>query len=187
MRGLFSFLFGASMLLVIERAEATGRIAGRESIIARMLWLLVFGLLHFYFIWFGDILAALRAGRDDRLLLPQRWSRAALIVWGGLLRPRPVRCCSPAGGRASICCSTRPRRPGAERRAIVEQWHDDAARASRSRRAAAARREAGAAIRGPGPASSRHRLIEQAARARSSLVHLRLGDARPTCCSAWRR
>ena len=33
MRGLFSFLFGASMLLVIERAEAKGRISGARSII----------------------------------------------------------------------------------------------------------------------------------------------------------
>jgi len=56
MRGLFSFLFGASTLLVIERAEASGRspVAVHFS---RMLWLLVFGLIHFYFIWFGDILS----------------------------------------------------------------------------------------------------------------------------------
>ena len=55
MRGLFSFLFGASILLVIQRAEGKG-----ESPAAihyrRMAWLLVFGLLHFYLIWFGDIL-----------------------------------------------------------------------------------------------------------------------------------
>ncbi|MDP8993935.1 MAG: DUF418 domain-containing protein [Pseudomonadota bacterium] len=56
MRGLFSLLFGASMLLVIERAEARGAPAARVHF-ARMLWLLVFGLIHFYFIWFGDILA----------------------------------------------------------------------------------------------------------------------------------
>ena len=56
MRGLFSFLFGASMLLVIERAEASGGRA-RSIHFRRMLWLLVFGLLHLFFIWFGDILA----------------------------------------------------------------------------------------------------------------------------------
>ena len=32
MRTLFSMLFGASMLLVIERAEAAGQIAARKSI-----------------------------------------------------------------------------------------------------------------------------------------------------------
>jgi uncharacterized protein len=56
MRGLFSFLFGASTLLVIERAQASG-VSAAKIHYARMFWLLVFGLIHFYFIWFGDILA----------------------------------------------------------------------------------------------------------------------------------
>jgi len=55
MRGLFSFLFGASMLLVIERAEAKGENPLRVHY-ARMFWLLLFGLAHLYFIWWGDIL-----------------------------------------------------------------------------------------------------------------------------------
>jgi uncharacterized protein len=55
MRGLFSFLFGASMLLVIERAEARGENPLRVHY-ARMFWLLLFGLAHLYFIWWGDIL-----------------------------------------------------------------------------------------------------------------------------------
>lgn len=56
MRGLFSFLFGASMLLVIERAEAGGR-SGAAVHFARMGWLLVFGLAHLWLVWRGDILA----------------------------------------------------------------------------------------------------------------------------------
>ncbi|MEO1044157.1 MAG: DUF418 domain-containing protein [Pseudomonadota bacterium] len=56
MRGLFSMLFGASAALVIERAVAGGKSAVHVHY-ARMIWLLVFGLLHFYFIWEGDILA----------------------------------------------------------------------------------------------------------------------------------
>jgi uncharacterized protein len=56
MRGLFSFLFGASMLLVIERAEAAGESPAKIHY-SRMIWLLIFGLAHFFFIWFGDILA----------------------------------------------------------------------------------------------------------------------------------
>ena len=55
MRGLFSFLFGASLLLVIERADAAGRPSARVHF-ARMAWLLIFGLIHYYFIWYGDIL-----------------------------------------------------------------------------------------------------------------------------------
>ncbi|WP_265569999.1 DUF418 domain-containing protein [Sphingomicrobium nitratireducens] len=56
MRGLFSILFGASTLLVIERAQASAR----SSVFAhysRMLWLFVFGMIHYWFIWWGDILA----------------------------------------------------------------------------------------------------------------------------------
>ncbi len=55
MRTLFSMLFGASMLLVVERAEASGR-SGWWTHFRRMIVLLGFGLLHYYFIWFGDIL-----------------------------------------------------------------------------------------------------------------------------------
>ena len=55
MRGLFSFLFGASMLLVIQLADKSGD-APRRVTFARQLWLLLFGMIHYYFIWFGDIL-----------------------------------------------------------------------------------------------------------------------------------
>lgn len=56
MRGLFSFLFGASMLLVIERAEASGESAARVHF-ARMAVLFGIGLAHLYLVWRGDILA----------------------------------------------------------------------------------------------------------------------------------
>jgi uncharacterized protein len=55
-RSLFSILFGASMVLVIERAAAAGK-AGWKVHYARMVVLLLFGLAHFYFFWWGDILA----------------------------------------------------------------------------------------------------------------------------------
>ena len=56
MRSLFSILFGASMLLVIERAAASGRSPARVHF-ARMAVLLLIGLVHFFAIWWGDILA----------------------------------------------------------------------------------------------------------------------------------
>ena len=56
MRGLFSLLFGASLLLVVEKAQAAG-LDGGKAHRRRMLWLLLFGLLHYYFIWWGDILS----------------------------------------------------------------------------------------------------------------------------------
>ncbi len=61
MRTLFSMLFGASMLLVIERAEASGR-SGLWTHFRRMVVLLGFGLFHYYFIWFGDILTLYALG-----------------------------------------------------------------------------------------------------------------------------
>ena len=56
MRGLFSILFGASTLLVIEKAASSGRGSARTHY-ARMIVLLLIGLAHFYLIWFGDILS----------------------------------------------------------------------------------------------------------------------------------
>ncbi|MEO6387689.1 MAG: DUF418 domain-containing protein [Croceibacterium sp.] len=55
-RSMFSILFGASMLLVIERAESSGQEAWAVHF-PRMIVLLLFGLLHFYVLWWGDILA----------------------------------------------------------------------------------------------------------------------------------
>src|SRR5690606_24416337 len=56
LRAMFSILFGASTLPVIERAEAAGR-EGWSAHFPRMLVLLLFGLAHFYLLWWGDILA----------------------------------------------------------------------------------------------------------------------------------
>ena len=60
MRSLFSMLFGASMLLVAERAEASGQ-SPVSVHYRRLVVLLLFGLAHFYFIWFGDILTSYAA------------------------------------------------------------------------------------------------------------------------------
>ncbi len=52
---LFSMLFGAGVILFTARREAaTGKSAGLHY--RRMAWLLLFGLMHAYLIWFGDIL-----------------------------------------------------------------------------------------------------------------------------------
>lgn len=79
MRGLFSILFGASTLLVIERATASGLPGGRAHY-ARMMVLLAFGLLHFYFIWWGDILV-LYAMCGMLLYWFRNLSPKALIRW----------------------------------------------------------------------------------------------------------
>jgi uncharacterized protein len=55
MMGLFSMLFGASMLLLMGKVEASGRRFGKVHY-ARMGWLFLFGMLHAIFLWQGDIL-----------------------------------------------------------------------------------------------------------------------------------
>jgi uncharacterized protein len=52
---IFSMLFGAGIILMTSRAEATGR--GSAGVhYRRMAWLLLFGLLHAHLLWYGDIL-----------------------------------------------------------------------------------------------------------------------------------
>jgi uncharacterized protein len=86
MRGLFSFLFGASMLLVIQLAEKSGDSPKRVTF-ARQLWLLLFGMIHYYLIWYGDILigyaligmaAWLFRDKEPRALV--RWGIALVLV-----------------------------------------------------------------------------------------------------------
>lgn len=55
MRGLFSLLFGASMLLLMDRTEMAGG-NGQKRHVIRCLWLLVIGTAHYLFVWWGDIL-----------------------------------------------------------------------------------------------------------------------------------
>jgi len=54
---IFSILFGAGVVLFTQRIEAKGkRVTALHY--KRMFWLLLFGLIHAYFIWVGDILVA---------------------------------------------------------------------------------------------------------------------------------
>ncbi|MFC3442067.1 DUF418 domain-containing protein [Sphingobium rhizovicinum] len=55
MRGLFALLFGASMLLLVDREEMAGR-DGRRTQMVRLLWLSMLGCAHFFLLWWGDIL-----------------------------------------------------------------------------------------------------------------------------------
>jgi uncharacterized protein len=93
MRAMFSILFGASLLLVVDRAEATRPGSGAVVHYRRMAVLLGFGLAHFFLIWFGDILAAyavsgmvlyLFVGKEQAGLLRSSllFFALALIVYG---------------------------------------------------------------------------------------------------------
>ena len=56
MRAAFSMLFGAGVILLTERAERRGSRNVADIFTRRNMWLVAFGVLHFYLIWFGDIL-----------------------------------------------------------------------------------------------------------------------------------
>lgn len=55
MRALFSVLFGASLVLFVERAGQAGR-DGEQLQLRRLGWLALFGYLHYLLLWDGDIL-----------------------------------------------------------------------------------------------------------------------------------
>ena len=54
---IFSMLFGVGIIIFTERALEKGRRAGRLHY-RRNFWLLIFGMIHAYLIWYGDILVA---------------------------------------------------------------------------------------------------------------------------------
>ncbi len=78
MRGLFSILFGASMLLFIEKADQHGKNGGTLQL-RRLLWLLLFGYLHFLLFWLGDILFLYAAVGMIALALRHLPPRSTLI------------------------------------------------------------------------------------------------------------
>ncbi len=95
---IFSMLFGASIVLMAERAEARGD--AHRVHYRRMGWLLVIGLLHAHLLWSGDILFLyavcgmlvypLRRQPPGRLLalgVAMLATASAWSVWTGLTLP----------------------------------------------------------------------------------------------------
>lgn len=74
---IFSALFGAGMLLMVGEAPD----ASRKLHYRRMTWLLIFGLIHMFVVWYGDILTAYALG-GFIIVLFRRMSPTKLIVWG---------------------------------------------------------------------------------------------------------
>ena len=79
-RACSRMLFGASTLLVMERAAASGRNPARKPLCAHGLAVHVFGLIHYYLIWFGDILT-LYAACGLLLYFFRDLSIRALLWW----------------------------------------------------------------------------------------------------------
>lgn len=79
MRMLFTMLFGASLAITTDRAEQPVRVH-----YSRMFWLLVIGMIHGWFFWYGDILVEY-ACAGAILFVARKWPVPALIYAGLLL------------------------------------------------------------------------------------------------------
>jgi len=85
---IFSMLFGVGIYLFTSHIEAAGKSSAGLHY-RRMIFLLVFGLLHGYLLWFGDILA--HYGICGMLVYPLRkLSVRKLLILGGMLFAFPV-------------------------------------------------------------------------------------------------
>lgn len=84
MRALFTMLFGASTILIAERAES-GPLSPAATHYRRMLWLLPFGLAHATLFWFGEVLVLYAAA--GLVIFPFRKlsPRAQLLIGAAIL------------------------------------------------------------------------------------------------------
>lgn len=84
MRALFSMLFGAGVILMTARAEERGAgVRTAEIFCRRNMWLTLFGFLHCYLIWNGDILFFY--GLVALLFLfPCRHLKPKSLLWAGV-------------------------------------------------------------------------------------------------------
>jgi len=85
---LFSFLFGLGFAVQLRRAEERGG-DFKAVFRRRMAWLLLFGLAHAVFVWFGDILN-FYALMGFALLLFRKLSARALLAWAVFFLTAPI-------------------------------------------------------------------------------------------------
>lgn len=94
LRGVFTLLFGAGLILFLDRVEARG--GGPELQIRRLAWLGVFGLAHTFLVWTGDILllyavagfgALLMTGWDGRtqFRIGVAWFLAGALIFSAAI------------------------------------------------------------------------------------------------------
>ena len=76
---IFSILFGAGVVLFTRNAETKGKRAGVLHF-KRMFWLLLFGFVHAYFIWSGDILVAYAISGCFIFFLRKKSIRTLLVM-----------------------------------------------------------------------------------------------------------
>ena len=83
MMAIFSMLYGAGIVLLTSRIETRGA-QSLPIFLRRSFWLLIFGLLHAYLLWSGDILFSYAV--CGVLVYPfRKWPARRLLVMGVLL------------------------------------------------------------------------------------------------------
>jgi uncharacterized protein len=82
MMTLFSMLFGAGLVLMGDRADVRGASLG-WTYYRRLLWLMMFGVVHGYFLWFGDVLVYY--AECGLILYPFRRRSAPTLIIVGIL------------------------------------------------------------------------------------------------------
>ena len=85
---LFAFMFGIGFAIQMERADLSG-VTSRLFYVRRLAILLLFGILHFILIWWGDILAPY-AVLGFALMLFRKRSQKALLRWSIVLFLYPL-------------------------------------------------------------------------------------------------
>ena len=120
MRALFTMLFGASTVLIAERAEG-GKPGPAETHYRRMGWLFVFGMLHAYFLWWGDILVTYAIA--GLFIFPFRKLRPRLQVAIGLVVLTALLVANLIEARELTALHAAAVAPGASA-AAIRQWQD---------------------------------------------------------------
>jgi uncharacterized protein len=85
---LFAFMFGIGFAIQMERADRSG-VPSRIFYVRRLAVLLLFGMAHFAFVWWGDILAPY-ALMGFVLMLFRNRSQQALLRWAAALYAYPM-------------------------------------------------------------------------------------------------
>jgi uncharacterized protein len=116
---LFSMLFGAGVLLFCDRAEQKGK-SPRGLHYKRTFWLLIFGLMHGYLFWYGDILYAYAMCGFIIYLLRNKSIKTLLIISTILLLISSLY----SLGMGAIV----PDFPEEAKKGLMEAWNPDAAK-----------------------------------------------------------
>jgi uncharacterized protein len=85
MRALFTMLFGASMVLIAERAAMKpGGMSPAQTHYRRIFWLFVFGMIHAWAFWYGDILVQYAVAAVFMFAL-WRWRARGLLIFAAAM------------------------------------------------------------------------------------------------------